>query len=99
MATIYAGSNGFIPGGTKTIHAGKGALLALVISHAEGTAQTVTLYDSLSAAGVLLARFVVAPEQSPAYLRFSDGFPLRFSTGLTMAAGDCSVVVIATGGA
>jgi len=99
MATIYAGANGFVPGGTKNIHAGKGALLALAISHAESTAQTVTLYDSLSGAGVLLARFRVAPEGTPAYLRFPDGYPLRFSTGLTVAAGNCDVCVIASGGA
>ena len=95
---VYAGSAGFVPGGTKNIHAGKGALLGLVISHSESTVQTVTIYDSLSAAGVLLARFQVAPERSPAYVLFPDGYPLRFSTGLTVAAGACDVCVIATGG-
>lgn len=98
MATIYAGTNSYVNGGTATIHTGRGALLALLISHSEPSAQSVTLYDSNSASGSVLAQIVVAPDRSPFYMEFPPSFPLRFSTGLTLDAGSCQVSVIASGG-
>ena len=43
------------PGAAATLYTGFGQLIAIMISHAEGTTQTVTLYDNTSAAGTILA--------------------------------------------
>ncbi|MCZ7568971.1 MAG: hypothetical protein M5U01_10345 [Ardenticatenaceae bacterium] len=100
MATIYAGASSFVPAGSPaTIHTGRGALLALLASHGQAAAQTLTLYDSGAASGTILARVTVAPEASPAVILFPDGFPLRFATGLAVDPGGCDVSVIASGGA
>lgn len=98
MATTYAGATGHVDGGTETIHTGRGALLYLLVSHAESTPQTVTLYDNNTAGAPILTKVTVAPEQSPAPIRFPHKFPLRFNAGLTVDAGNCSVTLIATGG-
>lgn len=100
MATIYAGSTSFVPAGSPTtIHTGRGALLALLVSHSQAAAQTVTLYDSGAVSGTVLTRVTVAPEASPAMILFPESFPLRFVTGLAVHPGNCDVTVIASGGA
>lgn len=97
MATLYDRSNGYAGQETKIIHSGDGALLAIIISHAEATTQTVTLYDGINVSSTVLATFQVAPDRSPAYVEFPDDFPLRFTDGLTVEAGNCYVNVLATG--
>lgn len=95
--TIYSGGGGFVGAETKTVHAGKGAVVGLVVSHEESTTQTVTVYDSLEASGLVLMRLKVHAERSPFYIVFPSKYRPRFNTGLTVAAGNCDVVVIAAG--
>ncbi|HEC61430.1 hypothetical protein LCGC14_0705750 [marine sediment metagenome] len=97
MGSIYSGSGGFVGAETKTIHKGKGSLISMIVSHNSYYIKTVTVYDSLSASGLVLMRLKVAPERSPFYVIFPSKYRPRFNTGLTVAAGDCDVVVIATG--
>jgi len=88
--TSYVTSN-------TTLHAGKGKVISLIISHAETTSQAVTLYDGLVAAGTVLASFQVAPEASPRQIVFPAPFFLHFSAGLTIEPGNCTVVVQSVG--
>jgi hypothetical protein len=82
-------------GMANPIHTGRGRLLGYLISHDQVTAQVVTFYDSLSAAGTVLLRVNVAPEQCPVFVRF--GIPpgrdegIEFATGLSICAGNCEV--------
>lgn len=79
------------------IHAGRGSLISLIINHSEATTQTVNIYDSLVAAGTVLATFKVAPEASPNQVIFPAPYYLRFSTGLTVEPGNCTVIVQSVG--
>jgi hypothetical protein len=79
------------------IHAGKGAVISLVISHSESTAQTVTLYDSVIASGSVLGSFKCSPEASPRQIQFPADYYLRFTTGLTVEPGNCIVLVSSIG--
>ena len=79
------------------IHSGSGSVVYLIINHSESTAQTVTLYDSLIASGTVLASFKVAPEASPSTINFPRPYYLRFTTGLTVQPGNCSVIVQSVG--
>ena len=80
-----------------TIHTGKGAVIMLVVSHAESTSQTVTLYDSLTASGSTLAVFKVAPEASPHQIIYPAPYFIRFNTGLTVEPGNCTVLITSVG--
>ena len=79
------------------IHAGSGSVIYLIINHSESTTQTVTIYDSLIASGTVLASFEVAAAASPSNIRFPNPYYLRFSTGLTVEPGNCSVIVQSVG--
>ena len=79
------------------IHSGKGYVVSLIINHSESTTQTVTLYDSLIASGTVLASFKVAEAASPSHIKFDHPFYLRFSAGLTVEPGNCSVIVTSVG--
>jgi len=79
------------------IHSGAGSLISLIINHSEGTTQTVTIYDSLVASGTILATFKVAAAASPAHIKFDHPFYMRFTTGLTISPGNCSVIVTSVG--
>ena len=79
------------------IHAGSGAVIYLIINHSESTTQTVTIYDSLIASGTVLASFEVAAAASPSTIRFPRPYYLRFTTGLTVEPGNCSVIVQSVG--
>lgn len=79
------------------LHSGKGAVIALIISHSESTAQTVTIYDNLVASGTILASFKIAPEASPQQITFPAPYYLRFTTGLTVSPGNCTVIVQSVG--
>ena len=71
--------------------------ISLIMSHSESTTQTVTVYDSLVASGSELAIFKVAPEASPMQINFPKPYYLRFSTGLTVSPGNCTVIVQSVG--
>lgn len=79
------------------IHSGGGTVIHLIINHSESTAQTVTLYDNTVASGTIIASFKVAPEASPANIMFPRRFYLRFSIGLTVEPGNCSVIITSVG--
>ena len=79
------------------IHPGSGAVIYLIINHSESTAQTVTIYDSLVASVTVLASFKVAPEASPSTIRFPRPYYLRFTIGLTVAPGNCQVLIQSVG--
>lgn len=95
--TIFSGKGGFVGAETITIHTGKGALIGLVVSHAEESTQVVTIYDSLSASGSIMLRLRVHPTRSPFYVWFPSKYRPRYHTGLTVAAGNCDVNVLAGG--
>ena len=80
-----------------TIHTGKGALISLIMSHSESTAQTVTIYDNLAASGMEIAVFKISPEASPRQINFPEPYYLRFTVGLTVAPGNCTVIVQSVG--
>ena len=80
-----------------TLHTGRGAVISLIISHSEATAQSVTLYDSQIASGTMLAQFKVPPEASPKQINFPAPYYLRFTTGLTVEPGNCSVIIQSVG--
>ena len=86
---------GFVEAGTtKTIATSKGYILSLIISHAEGTVQTVSLYDYYTSGTNLLLRVNVAPENTPAYLPVNGNARIYFENGLTIVAGNCDVFVV-----
>ncbi|MEA3438860.1 MAG: hypothetical protein U9R58_01100 [Chloroflexota bacterium] len=79
------------------IHTGAGSVISLIISHSEAAAQTITLYDNTIASGTVLAAFKVAPEASPKQITFPVPYYLRFSTGLTVEPGNCTVILQSIG--
>jgi hypothetical protein len=79
------------------VHTGEGSVISLIINHSEATAQTVTLYDNIIGSGTILSSFKVAPEASPAQIVFPSPYLLRFSTGLYIVPGNCSVIVQSVG--
>lgn len=83
-------------GSAKNIISGRGSIIAILISHSQTSAQSVTLYDGISVSGDVLVKIHVAPEQSPAWIILPDNYPLRFSNGLTVDPGDhCDVQTLA----
>lgn len=96
MAIATRQSQKLVPagGGAVTLHTGSGRVLAYLISHAQATAQTVTVYDNTAASGTILNRIHIAPEQCPIYIRFSQtsedqekAYTVPFTTGLTVNPG------------
>ena len=79
------------------IHAGKGAVISLIISHSETSAQTVTLYDNVIASGTILGSFKCSPEASPRQIIFPPDYYMRFETGLTVEPGNCTVLISSIG--
>ena len=94
---IYHGRYVAGGGGAVTLHTGAGRLFALLLSHNQTSAQTVTLYDNTAASGTVLAQMHLHPQQSPTYLRLGaapgreEG--LQFSHGLTVDPGTCDVML------
>ena len=77
----------------RTVQVGAGRLGGLVVSHAQSSAQAVTVYDGVrAAAGTLIARVIVAPQTSPAVVYFEPELP--FTTGLVVEPGNCQVLVL-----
>jgi len=97
MAKIYTGTTQFLAGGERLLHCGPGSVMALTLSHAESSAQTVSLYDGLNALGTVLLRLDLPAGSSPWHIQFPAAALPRFEYGLFVDAGSCSVHVIATG--
>lgn len=96
--TIYNGllwsGPGLSGGASNPIHSHSGRILAVLVSHAETTAQTVTFYDGTSIpepADDEILVLHVAPEQSPYFLRFARDDAIPFTTGLCVAGSTCDV--------
>lgn len=66
---------------------GRGKLLSLMISHAESSAQDVSLYDR---DGNLLSVFTIHPGQSPLRFTFLRP-PFWWTNGLFINTGNCTV--------
>ena len=79
------------------IHTGKGSVIYLIISHSESTTQTITLYDNLIGSGTILSSFKISPEASPFHVTFPDPYLLRFTLGLYIVPGNCTVIVQSVG--
>jgi hypothetical protein len=90
--------SGAIAGGSFAL-TGPGKLLAVLLSHAETSTQTVTFYDDTSAPspGNEILVVHVAPEHCPCYLTLPRDLPLQFSTGLSLDPGLCDVHLWAVG--
>ena len=84
-----------VSGLVSTVHTGNGRLLGYMISHNEVGNQDVTFYDNTTATGTVLAKVIVAPDQSPFFVRFDE--PQTFTTALTVHPGNCEVAVWASG--
>jgi len=93
MASSYAGKR--VSGAAATVHEGSGWLLALLVNHGQGTAQTVTLYDNTADAGPVLLTLTLPANAQPVYLEFLH--PIPFSTGLRVAPASADVNVWAKG--
>ena len=89
----YTGT--LVRGSAATLHTGPGKLQAVLISHSMETAQVVSFYDAVRAAGTPLLRLYVAAGQSPYYLVLHD--PIPFSTALSANPGNCELAVWAVG--
>ena len=84
MAVTAFNKGTYIAAGSGTLHiTGAGDLLAILASHSQSTPQTVTFYNATAATGgTQMLTLIVAPEQSPFFLRFPRGEAIPFSTGL-----------------
>ena len=83
-------------GGTLSnpLHSNAGRLMAILISHAQSTVQTVTFYDSLTeSSGDEFLGISVPPESGPFYVRFDRQNAIPFGTGLCVHQGNCHVAV------
>lgn len=96
--TIISDKRGYVSGSARCVYPGRGVLIALMISHAEETNQTVILYDSRDPSGDVMLTIKVAAWQSPYYLEFPAKYPMVFMTGLTIDPGLCNIQAILEGG-
>ena len=67
---------------------GRGYITLMTISHAESSAQAVTLYDKDGAA---LASYTVAPGASPCTIAYPLPHTFWFTNGLLLHSGNCVV--------
>ena len=96
MPVKDSGAGERVSSGSATLYTGSGRVIGIMVSHAEATTQTVTIYDNTAASGTILAVIKVHPYQSPVYIRFGETRELwlYFATGLTVDAGaHCDVNV------
>lgn len=85
---------GLSGGLANPIHSNAGRLIAVVVSHAQATVQTVTFYDATSVPAPADNEILVLhvdPTQSPYSLRFSRDDAIAFTTGLCVAGANCDV--------
>lgn len=80
-------------GSTQTLHSAAGRLLAVFVSHAQTTVQTVVFYDNTAASGTMIFRINLDPTNSPVYIEFPRDQAIAFSTGLHVDQGNCNVNV------
>ena len=80
-------------GSTVTVHSNAGLLVALLISTAQSTVQTITLYDNTAASGTVIAQLSVQPSNTPVHITFPRERGIPFSTGLHINQGNCDVHV------
>lgn len=95
MATKYYGTQIPASGGAVTVHTGAGELQAIMVSHSQAGAETVTLYNNTEGSGVKLAVLVIPAGLQPFYFKLDP--PAVFSTGLTVDPDDAEVTVWAVG--
>ena len=91
--TLWSGP-GLSGGASNPLHSHAGRILAVLVSHAETTTQTLTFYDATSLPSPLDNEVLVlhvAPEQCPYYLRFARDEGIPFTTGLHLAGANCDV--------
>jgi hypothetical protein len=79
---------------------GAGRLRALLVSHGETAAQTVTFHDTADYdldPGTVVLELILPAGISPTYLRFPQGDDIRFAAGLHIIGADhCALSVWAT---
>ncbi len=81
--SVYSGVR--VSGGTVTVHTGPCWLLALLVSHDQSAAQTVTVYDNTAGSGEVALRLTVWPTtNNPYYVKFVH--PILLDVGLTVVA-------------
>ncbi len=80
--SVYKGAR--VSGATTTIHSGPGWFLGFLISHGQGTAQTVTIYNNTSGSGTILVQVTQPPNVQPLFVWFPES--IEFDRGLTVVA-------------
>ena len=93
--TLWSGP-GLTGGIANPLHSAAGRIIAVLVSHAQATVQTVTFYDATSVPAPADDEILVlhiAPEQSPFYVRFPRDAAIPFTTGLSLAGANCDVHV------
>ena len=98
--TIHTGvlwsGTGLSGGATNPLHSHAGRIIAVLVSHAQTSIQTLTFYDATSLPNPLDDEILVlhvAPEQVPYFIRFGRDDAIPFSTGLFLAGSTCDVHV------
>jgi hypothetical protein len=92
--TILSGYFLINAGVAATLHTQPGRLLAVLISHAQGTAQNVSFYNATAATPTTEILVVtVNPAQSPFYLELPRHAGIEFDTALHVVQGNCNVSV------
>ena len=87
---------GLTGGVSNPLHSNAGRIIAVLVSHAQATVQTVTFYDATSVPGGGGSEILVLhvdPNQSPFYVRFPRDSAIPFTTGLCLAGANCDVHV------
>jgi hypothetical protein len=75
----------------STVHSAAGRLLAILVSHAQATVQTVTIYDNTAASGTVIMKLSVDPARCPYYVQFPRNAGIPFGTGLHVVNGWCDM--------
>jgi hypothetical protein len=76
---------------STTLHSAAGRLLAVLVSNAQATVQTVTFYDATAATpGTEILILDLPTGQAPYYFQFPRDQAISFSTGLHVTTGTCT---------
>ncbi|MDI6695380.1 MAG: hypothetical protein QME21_10060 [Anaerolineales bacterium] len=87
MARLHSTANNYIPpGASKTLHTAPGKVHAIVATGGSATPAQLTLYDSPTASGDLLAVFEVSAN-APLTILYPPPLGLIFLHGLTVVCG------------
>jgi hypothetical protein len=93
---LYNGYTNYVPANTssKLLHSGAGKVHAILLTGQNATADSLTLYDSLTAVGNVLVKLNVSL-YAPVVVHLDRLLPLVFSTGLTAVTttGACAFVL------